>query len=353
MPTQKKQISNGVKKGDKILLAAQDPGGFNSLVSVIKVLEKKGADIKVLLSNESCLIAKRNKINFLDCSDFSQDKLEMIFKKFNPQIVVTSTSFGLSLDKKILGLVKKGKIPTISVVDFWSNYKMRFSNPETEDFAYLPNAICVIDEYMKTGMEKEGFNKKILRVTGNPFFDGFKKTLKAKETYFLFVSQPFSELGISAFDEVRIFNDFVSSLIAIKDNAPVIISFHPREKNKKKFEKIISGASIKIKISEKSGDDLVDNAKMILGINSMALFRAALKGKKVVGYQPGIEKEKDVLMSNRLGLSEGVYDFNRLGEVVKKLLKKNGDRNKLKKIRRKYVENNSTQKVVKIIENII
>lgn len=342
-----------MKKADKILFAAQDPGGFNSLVSVIKVLKKKGVDVKVLLANGSCLIAKKNKINFLDCSNFSQEKLEIAFKKFNPQIVVTATSFGLSLDKKILKLAKKRRIPVISVVDFWSNYKIRFSNLGKEDLAYLPDIICVIDGYMKNGMKKAGFNKKMLRITGNPFFDGFRKTVKAKKTYSLFVSQPFSELGISVFDEVKIFKDFVDSLAGIKEKIPVIISLHPREKNKSKFEEIISSANIKIKISKKSGDDLVDDAKIVLGINSMVLFRAAIKGKKVVSYQPGIKKEEDVLMSNHLGLSEAVYNFNKLGETIKNLLKKDGNIKKLEKIRKKYVENNSTRKVVKIIADII
>lgn len=342
-----------MKKGDKILFAAQDPGGFNSLVSVIKALKNKGADIKVFLANESCLIAKKNKINFLDCGNFSDEELEIVFDKFNPQVVVTATSFGLSLDKKILKLAKKRGIPAISVVDFWSNYKVRFSNPEKEDLVYLPDMICVIDEYMKNGMKKDGFNKKILRLTGNPFFDGFKKTLKAEEAYFLFVSQPFSELGISALDEVKIFKDFVDSLAEIKEKTPIIISLHPREKNKRKFEKIISSANIKIKISKKSGDDLVDNAKIVLGINSMALFRAALKGKKVISYQPGVRKKEDVLVSNRLGLSEAVYNFNKLGETIKNLLKKEGGQKNLGKIRKKYVENNSTQRVIKIIADMI
>lgn len=342
-----------MKKTDKILLAAQDPGGFNSLVSVIKILKKKRIDIKVLLANESCLIAKKNNINFLDCSDFSQEKLETAFKNFNPKIVVTATSFGLSLDKKMLKLAKEAGVPAVSIVDFWSNYKFRFSNPETEDLAYLPDTICIIDEFMKSGMNKEGFDKKILRVTGNPFFDGFKKISKTKESYFLFVSQPFSELGMPDFDEVKIFRGFVDSLVAIKDNTPIIISLHPREKNKEKFKEIILGANIKIEISDKSGDDLVNDAKIVLGINSMALFRAALKGKKVISYQPGIKKDKDVLMSNNLGLSELVYDFNKLGQTMKKLLEKKGNQIKLEKIRKEYVGNNSTQKVVKIILDMI
>lgn len=323
------------------------------MVSVIKSLKKGGAEVKVLLANESCLIAKKNKINFIDCSNFSEKKLDQIFVKFNPLAVVTATSFGLSLDKKILKLAKKRGVPTVSVVDFWSNYIMRFSNQGKEDLVYSPDVICVIDEQMKKEMEKDGFDKKILNITGNPFFDGFKKAPEAKGKYFLFISQPFSELGISDFDEVKILKDYIDALAKIKEKTPVIISFHPREKNKSKFEKVISDANIKIKIAKKSGDDLVDNAKIVLGINSMALFRAALKGKKVISYQPGIKKEADVLMSNRLGLSAAVYSYDKLGQTIKKLLKKRGSQKKLLKIRKKYVENNSTEKVINIIESII
>jgi len=342
-----------MKNGNKILFAAQDPGGFNSLVSIIKTLKGGRFDVDVFLANESCLIAKKNKIKFLDCSAFPEEKLKEVFQKINPQIVVTATSFGLSLDKKIIRLAKEKKIPVISLIDFWANYKIRFSNPEKEDLVFLPDLICVVDEYMKKEMIKEGFDRKILQVTGNPFFDGFKKISKAQGAYFLFISQPFTELGIPGFDEVKIFQDFINVLSMMKNNIPVVISFHPREKNKKKYEKIISGANIKIKISKKSGGDLIDNAWMVLGINSMALFLAAIKGKKVVSYQPGVNKEKDVLISNWMGLSTAVYDFNKLGEAINNVLKNKKGAEKFKKIRKKYVKNNSTRKVIKIIKNII
>ena len=342
-----------MKKQNKILFAAQDPGGFNALANVIKIAEKRGADVKVFLANESCLIAKKNKINFLDCGNFSDEELEVTFDKFNPRVVVTSTSFGFSLDKEILKLAKKRGIPAISLVDFWANYKIRFSNPEKEDLAYLPNIICVIDEYMKKGMIKEGFEAKKLRVVGNPFFDEFKKVKNIRGGYLLFVSQPFSEMNPSYFNEVKILRDFVKTVEKLKINFPLVIGFHPREKNKDKFNSIILEAKIKIKISRKNGDDLVDDAKMVLGINSMAIFRAAIKGKKVVSYQPGIRKEKDVLVSNLLKLSEAVYDFNKLEETINNLLKKEGNQKNLGKIRKKYVENNSTQRVINLIEKFI
>jgi len=342
----------------KILFAAQDPGGFNSLANVIKRLKKEKFDFKVLLANESRFIAKKNRIKFIDCSDKNEKEIKVMADEFAPDLIFTATSMGLSLDKKVLGWAKLNKVKSISIIDFWSNYRIRFSAPGIDDLEYLPDAICVIDEYMKKRMISDGFKKEKLFITGNPFFDALKKKKKEREKYILFASQPFSEApakntkfaDVSAFNEVDIFSDVIKILEGAGNKLPIFISFHPREKKRDKFNKIVSRSKLKIEIAKKDTADMFGGAKMIIGINTMILFQAALAGKYVISFQPSIKKERDPLISNHLKLSSPAYSYDELLKLLKNA--KTAVRAD-KKIIDKYLKNNSTEKVINIVNRFI
>jgi hypothetical protein len=349
-------------KKKKILFVAQDPGGFNSLVNVIQKIKNGRFEIKVFLANESRQIAKKHKIKFTDCTNKNKKELEKAIDKFSPDLALVATSMGMSIEKKVLGWAKKNNIKVISIVDFWSNYKMRFSTPGTVDLKYLPNAICIIDEYMKEQMIAEGFNETQLYITGNPSFDTFKKAEKKIGKYILFASQPFSEVfseidkknvDSPIFNEIQIFSDIISVLEKIKIGLPVVVAFHPRSKKRDKYNQIISKSNIKVTKAEGDTLDLIEEAKVVIGINTAVLFRAAMMGKKVISYQPGISSKQDPLISSHLGLSQAAYDYSELERLLKKsflqpFLSKDFD-----KIRNKYINNNSTQKVIEIINNFL
>jgi len=155
---------------NRIVFCAQNPGGFNALWPIVKKI-KGQIRILVILSAEAKAIAKREKIDFLDADAKSEEQLHEILEKFDPRVVIAGTSQGLSIDKKIIVWAKRKRIPTVSVIDFWANYRIRFSSPNTIDLAYLPNFICVVDDYMKKQMVKERFKANQLVITGNPFFE--------------------------------------------------------------------------------------------------------------------------------------------------------------------------------------
>ncbi|MDP2755348.1 MAG: hypothetical protein Q8P40_13305, partial [Nitrospirota bacterium] len=276
----KKDVKN------KILFTAQDPGGFNALCPVIKKIMKGCMDVKVCLANESRDIAKRNKINYLDCTNISDRKLEKLINEFRPDIAVVATSDGLSVEKKITAWAKSKNIKTISIIDFWSNYKMRFSNPGTHDLAYMPNAICIIDKYMKKEMLEQGFEESQLYITGNPFFDLFKTRRSAQAKYILFASQPFSEIEYETnkavnspfFNEVDIFADYVKILKGLKVKQPIFIALHPRCKKRDKYNKIIAKSELNISVAKDGTEDLINGAELVIGINTMVLFQAAMIG---------------------------------------------------------------------------
>jgi UDP-N-acetylglucosamine 2-epimerase len=218
----------------------------------------------------------------------------------------------------------------------------------------------VIDEEMKREMINQGFDSKKLIITGSPFFDTIPSLIKTgqKEEIISFFCQPLSELfnrtseGYLGYDEVQVFKDLVESLEKMKVKLPIIIKFHPRAEKLSKFDKIIKNSKIKILIEKKlPAEALIEKSKLVVGMNSVVLFQAAIMGKPVLSYQPNL-KRPDPLMSNRLKISTAVYEKKSLYPALEKLL---SGKNKKKNypLIGKYTKNKSTKKIIDFIENII
>jgi len=344
-------------KKHKIIFTAQDPGGFNAMTPVIKKLEKDPRfNVSMILAKHACLFAKKQNIRYLNAD-------KMLFDIEGADLVFTGTSFGDSIEKRIISAAKAENIPTISIVDFWTDYIPSFSDSEKRNFKYLPDYILAVDEIMKKEMVAEGFPKDKIFITGNPYFDSFSKKNRQRtnKNLIAFFSQPFSEIYKNSdkdykyganLNEVQVFDDIVEVIEKIDLNKKIIINFHPRSKKLDKFDKIIENSKLEIKKEkELSNKDLIKRAEIVTGINSVVLFEAAMRGKKVLSYQPGL-KGSDLLISNRLGLSAPVYKKEDLYQTFKKMFLQKSLKNNPKLVK-KYTENKSTRKVANFIINVL
>ncbi len=345
------------RKRYKIIFTAQDPGGFNAITPVIKKLRRdKRFNVSVVLAKHACLFAEKQKIRYLDA-----DKTP--FDITGADLILTGTSFGDSIEKRIIAMAKAKNIPTISIIDFWTDYAPSFSDSETGNFKYLPDYILAVDEIMKKEMVLNGFPPEKIFITGNPSFDSFSRIIQPKTNKDLiaFFPQPFSEIlknnskdykDYIKFDEVQILEDIVKVLEKIDLNKRIVINIHPRAKKLDKFDKVIENTKLKIKKEKKLyNKNLIEKSEIVIGVNSVVLFQAAMRGKKVLSYQPGI-KSSDLLISNRLGLSVPVYKKKDLYRTFKKMLSQKVRKNNSKPVK-KYTENKSTQKVIDFIINTL
>lgn len=346
-----------MKKEYKIIFTAQDPGGFNAMAPVIKKLEKDARfNISVILAKHACLFAEKQNIKYLD-----GDKVS--FDITGADLIFTGTSFAGSIEKRIINMAKEKNIPTITIVDFWTDYVPSFSDSEKRNFKYLSDYILVVDEIMKKEMIAESFPPNKIFITGNPHFDSFSKIIRQKpnKNQVAFFSQPFSEIyknscedykNCTKFNEVQVFEDIVRALEKIDLNKKITINFHPRSKKLDKFDEIIKNSKLKISKEKKlCNKELIKKSDIITGINSVVLFEAAMMGKKVLSYQPELKGE-DLLISNRFGLSTPVYKKEKLYSALEKMIYQKIENKNLKLIK-KYTQNNSTQKVISFINNIL
>lgn len=339
-----------------IVLSASDPGGANTLLPIISRLPEE-FNLLTIVGGASRDLFKKAGLKFVDGDELTTLELEKLVKDFNPDVFVAGTSFGYTIDKKIFELVK-GKTKTLYILDFWSNYWQRFSSDGVRDFKYLPDVISVMDDFAKEEMMKEGFNPKIIEVTGNPHFDSFIDSIDSKiqeKRRILFASQPYSGKDVATnfgYDEFSVLGDLLKVLSDF-DDYKLIIRPHPKE-NPAKFDEIIKSNKnvfldddLDVKIS-------ISRADLIIGMNSMILLQSALAGKNVISYQPGLPIEKDILISNKTGLSKLITDSVILRENIGNyfagngvIIENNGNSGKLELIR------NAGDKVIKLIKSYV
>lgn len=222
-------------------------------------------------------------------------------------------------------------IPTVAVLDFWGQYRPRFTY---EGILQIPDRIAVMDEVARGEMLREGFPAIRLAVTGQPALDELceyarpevrtscNRELRRRARIedhpgrvILYASQPLSQLHDPAqlgFHERDVLADTVAAAGAVlarhRQHATLVIKPHPREIGLP-MTVPQGGPSLSIHLlneSDVSPRLAAAGADLVIGMNSMLLLEACLLGTPVVSYQPGL-RQPDVLPSNRLGWSRGVF----------------------------------------------
>jgi len=331
----------------RLVFAAKDPGGCDSLIPIINELSDN--EILCMMSESSKAILKKNSIEFLDVDSMSDGEIYDNLRKFNPNVCIFGTSFGYSIDKKIIEYASKNDIATLSIVDYWSNYWGRFIQSNKQ---YLPDSICVIDELMKQEMLDLGFEKSILKVTGNPRFVMYKNDpRKHDENIILFISQPLRADDLQlGYDEYQVLEDVIEALniINIKKHK-IVIKLHPREK-KNKYESIVKKSSIPLVLNRDSDiEELIQKSVLLIGMSSIVLFHAALLGKSVISYQPNVKK--DLFILNKMGIQKTIKSKTELVNDIKRII--NGKRKLLNNnLANKYCNETSISKVVSLVRSL-
>lgn len=258
----------------KVLVAAQDPGGRNAIAPVIEALRARGEEV-------------------------SEDIQR-------PDMILAGTSAGDSPDKRAIASLPS--VPSIAVLDFWSNYWQRFSSLGEKDFAYLPTRVCVMDMIAQEEMLAEGFPADRIVVTGNPHFDRFADAITSDHEdrcRILFVSQPvreaanlpgFTKIGSDEYDALR---DVAMCLKALPEEYYLSLRLHPKEP----ADKYASMLDSRIRrANEETLEDAISVSGLVVGLFSPVLMQAAAAGKKVLSYEP-VLFGLDMLVSNRVGVT--------------------------------------------------
>lgn len=363
-----------------IIAVAGDPGGANALAPIIEALLCDPAvRIHPFAYNEACSLWKTRGIVFEKLPEIpQQDSILRILRNINPGLLILATSHNVKeYEKYFIKNSWEQKVPTLSILDFWSFYSVRF-NDQNGNLVYIPDKIAVMDQRAKTEMIREGFKPETLAITGQPAFDELqlwkqkfhqetgKKILRSlgimhEELVVVFASEPEVDNGpgdpfYPGYKKDDVLRTLIHVLDEIKNESGrdivLVVRPHPRE-NPRDFDKY-KGLSIRVVISEEDQSrDIVMSADLVTGMTTNLLIEACYLGCIVVSFQPNICL-KDPMITNRSGHSIGVFDEKDFKPVIQKLLLDSATRNEMRKRLETFqTDGKAVQRIVTIIHDMI
>lgn len=313
----------------KVFAIAGDPGGAQAVMAVVRELRKQQETVITAGYNAGADILAPTDHVFHEVTQFN-DAL-CLLEQIRPDALLCGTSVnGRDDEKTFISAARQLGVPSVAVLDFWSNYAARFTTrPPDGPFDALPDVITVMDECAAEDLRGIGIDAKSIHITGQPAFDRLHEEAPplskraelrtrigcpSERHLILFASQPCSEIATKAgyavlpYDERDIVQTFCEEIKAhpAANELFLWIRPHPRELPGK-FAQHDSSCIY----AGMAGDSVLAQhaADGVAGMCSVFLLEAALIGKSVLSLQPG-ETGPSPLPLDRLRLGTACLDKN-------------------------------------------
>jgi len=363
----------------RILIASSMNAGAEALSPVIKKLRKMEG-VKAYVCSHKAALSSFKAMGVrpdVDLEEVSLEKCKRIFDSRNPTTILTGTQVQkedgvLTFEQMLWQVAKKRKIKSIAVLDTWDTYSERFSDLDVSSpnkltikkdgrLVHLPTQIAVLDKYAMGEMEKEGFDPKILEITGSPYFEhvlteaekispATRAQLLEKSVFSSFdkdgktivfmsdsIESFYSDIG---FTEKSILQSFLRVVDEIAEQTGmkinVMVRPHPfRNQNareayecktshiKKAFHNPVTARGSDPE-NEYSMEELLHSVDLVVGTFNNPLITAKIMGKSVISYQPDVnEKYNFQYYLHEQDLVTKVTQENKLGQTIVDVLQGN------------------------------
>lgn len=286
-----------------VVFCAHDPGGYDVVYPVYQRMKsERKTEVFLFLAGPSGERVPKYRADIdeiFECMSYQVDC-------GNLRLVVTGTSWNSDIELKIIRYCKKMGIPTISILDYWSNYRSRF---QSKNEVIFPDYYFVMDKIAADEAVRDGIAPSILRIVGQPGLDFYvhKQVTPGYNQKLMFLSQPLSIAGQADLLGYTEFKAAESVLEIAGDlGYDVEIKFHSKETPE--MVKMYENRRVDGLIWE-----LVPNYAAVVGMSTMGLLQCALMGVPVISYQPGLKGE-DLCITNKLRITDGAFsreDFYR------------------------------------------
>jgi hypothetical protein len=335
----------------RVVFVAGDPGGANALAPVIEQLKsEKNYFLSVFAYYKAALVFRQKGIDFIELSNTTTaEQVLTMLADTRPNLIVTATSINpFEVENVFIAGGKRLEIPTLSILDFWSNYTQRFSKDE-DDLVYLPDKIAVMDELAVSEMEAQGFPSDRLVITGQPAFDrlfDLRQCLDRKHIrdrlgigqdskLILFVSQPFSELfgknsdnplypGYTQQSILQTLLEALEDMIRESDHS-IVLGILPHLRETENWWTMLERDRVHIKVlSNEYFEEVSLSSDLVVGMTSTKLVEVALMGCAAISLQIGAEISKRFDME-RLGITKMIFEKSTLDTFLEAFLLGNGD----------------------------
>jgi hypothetical protein len=332
-----------------IVAVSGDPGGAAALVPVVKALDKGGRyRVASFTYRQASGIWSRHHLASRElCGGMTEDQAIDALCREQPSLLLTATSMNTEeLEKKFIAAAQILGIPSLAVLDFWSNYRYRFADQEGR-LAYLPDRVAVMDEQAYQEMIEAGFPQDSVVITGQPALDELAQVrdrcgqdrrnavraqlgLPPDHIIVLFASQPLKELfgdNVSnpfypGFTEMFVLVSLVQALerIALRSGLKIALLVRPHPREDLTQTPLPGSEIIRIIVScEGDGREVSLASDFVTGMNSMLLVEACFLGCPVLSMQPGLIRP-DALPTNRIGLTRAIYRESEIEPALEELV---------------------------------
>jgi hypothetical protein len=358
-----------------IVFVASDPGSANALLPVMKRMVKE-PHIRLLAwpYRQAVEIWKKNGIEVEPVDEtFDARRAHDLLRNNQVNLLVTGTSLNtLEVEKKFVTAARVEGIPSLSVLDFYSHYRERYSD-STGPFSCLPDRVAVMDEFSREQMISLGAPPHRVIVTGQPAFDHLAKLrLRSRaatkiafgvapdEKMVTFVSQPLIETygndpsapQYPGYDQHVVLLHVLQTLEALaqKENRPIVLAvrIHPRE-DAKWFETLQSKI---VRIQFLKDDDAllsIYGSDLVIGMTSTLLVESIYLGCITLSIQPETRRAEN-LPAITCGDMPAIYASDQITPTVSSLLYDIRRRHELQtRLLKKAPDSQATNRVIQLI----
>lgn len=302
----------------RVWVAARDAGGANILLPVLRRLEANlGVQLHIFGEGPALRLFRQGGAAAEEVpsgSDEQERFLHERWKQTPPDALLLGTSWGPSIEKELLQIGQQSGVPALSVVDHWSNYRDRFTEPGSGRLR-LPNQISVMDEIALDQAVTEGLPREILRIGGQPHLQSLAamardaglleqaRRLRAAwlgeqrdSKLILFGSERFSDdfrRGTPhdrGYTETDALEGLVEALRIVETQdgrrLKLVVKLHPKEERERfRPGPLARDRGFLLAQAEPPWACLLA-ADGVVGMTSMLLVEAALLGRPAVSFQP-------------------------------------------------------------------
>lgn len=329
-----------------IVVVCGDPGGANAVAPVIELLRAQGrVAVSAFAYLQATILWAERGIEFEAIDGAASDE-KIRAALDHAALLLTGTSVNeFELEKRFIQVARQLHIPSMCVLDFWSNYALRFRDA-TGKLNCQPNRIAVMDEQARVEMIADGLDSACIVVTGHPAFDSLetfrteftrqRRTIVRRELgvpdtawLVLFASQPafFSEDRTDVpppwLDSERVAKSLLAALeeLARRYGREIVLVIRPHPRENPRFLDRLASDSVPV-MRQAGGDPraLAMASDLVVGMNTMFLVEAVYLGCATLSIRLDLP-QPDTFPPNRAGLTFPVYRAADIGPTLEKVLK--------------------------------
>jgi len=283
----------------RIALFAHDAGGAEILLELLKASLNVGEFRIFSLVDSPCytLIKTKKLEHFWSEITFDKNDIEAKLSQFQPSIILYGTGWQNHLEYHFLDYAKTHNLPSMAFLDHWTNYRERFGYPEKNWEDNLPSFIAAHDQTSYDKATAFGLPN-VIAIKNYALLSQLKEAqnvlskIQEKNTL-LFLSEPTAKVATRAFEdaygwgftEKEVFEDILKHK-ALFECDIILIRLHPSD-TPETYQTIDPSATF----SHATLLEDIAQAKVIIGIDTVALYTAYLLGKYALSYIPSPKRE--------------------------------------------------------------